>query len=99
MAEFVDDRGRVVLLLLSREFFSLIEDDGLLVTFAAAFPRLGDRGDKLYAAASLDDSLGGLAVFVEFPVAGGDFIRRIENRLLEEQVFHATLRASDPAPL
>ena len=91
-SELVDDRCRIVLLLLGREPLAFVEDE-LRLLYVAALLRLRDRRDELGAAASLDDLLRRLALVVELPVAGGVLVGRVEDRALEEGVGHGSLES------
>lgn len=71
LAQVVDDRHGVVLLLCRRNADTLIKDHRLLADGSLAFARLGHRRNKLRTTAALDDLLGRLPLAVQFPVASG----------------------------
>src|SRR5689334_12201775 len=69
VAKLVDDgRSRVVLLLLGREPFAFVKNYLLLLRRALAFSGLRNGCDELGAAATVDNPLRRLAVFIELPV-------------------------------
>ncbi len=88
-ADLVDDRGRVVLLLLGRKIVAGVEHH-LGLRLAAPLLRLRDRRDQVRAAADVEDPVGGLAVLVQLPVAAGIVIGRVQDRTLEELLGHAS---------
>ena len=53
---------------------------------ALAFSGLGDGRNEIGGPAMLDDFLGRLSRYVQFPMAIGPLVRRIEDRLLEEKI-------------
>ena len=70
LANLVDDRHRLILLLRRRQPLPLVEDDvRLRLLLPLPLLRLGDRRDKRRPSALLDDLQRGLAVGVELPVA------------------------------
>src|SRR5690606_14542475 len=102
-AKLVDHaRGCLVLLLFAREPFAFVEDEGPLLRFALALPRLRDRRHELRAPPRGKDLLGGLSLLVELPMPGRLLVRRIENRPFEERIGHwspfrkESLRSRDP---
>jgi len=89
VAELVDNgRSRVVLLLLGREPFALIENYLLLPSRTLALPRLRDGRDELGAPAAFNNPLRRLALFIELPIASRVLVWRIENRPLEKLIVH-----------
>ncbi len=85
-AEIVDDGSDIVLLLFGGEAVAFVEGNTGLAGFA--FFGRGNGRDEFCATAGFEDAVGGLAVGVEFPVAAGEFIRGVENRVAEKVVFH-----------
>lgn len=89
VADLVDDRHRLILLLGCRETGVVAQRErGLGVPFALALLWLRDGRDELGFASLIDDSLGRLPMLVQFPVPGGALVRRVQDRLLEEQIGH-----------
>jgi hypothetical protein len=86
-ADFVDDRGRVVLLFLRRKSGAFVENDVLLAG-GRGFPlfRLRDRRDEFGAAADIEDLLRRLAVAIELPMPLRALVGRVQNRVLEEGI-------------
>jgi hypothetical protein len=89
LADFIDDRGRVVLLLGGRNILRTAQDHLLLVLRQAALLRLRHRRDELGAAPALDDAVGRLVVRVQLPMPARAGIGRIQDRALVEGVAHA----------
>ena len=87
-AQLVDDRSRVILLVLRGKPFSFVEDDFLLFTRSFAFLGLGNGGDELGPAAIFDDFLSGLTLGVQLPMPQRKAIRRVEDRSFEKGVRH-----------
>ena len=88
MAQLVDDRVRVVLLLGGRDARPLVEHQPLLPRASLVLLRFGDGCDELGRATRLDDLPGGLSLRVELPVARGALVGGVEDRPLEEAVVH-----------
>jgi len=89
VAEFVDDgRGLLVLLLLGGEPLAFVENQVLLIALPFAFPWFRNGRDELGLAPGFDDLLRRLALVIKLPVALRVLIGRVENRPLEELVFH-----------
>jgi hypothetical protein len=86
-ADLVDNRGRIVLLLLRREALAFVEHKSRLGG-GLALLGLGDRRDEFGTAPALDDLLSGLARLIQFPMPPRGVIRRIQNRMIEEGVRH-----------
>jgi len=86
LAQLIDDRDCLVSLLLGREADAFIEDN--LSLSLLLFLRLGDRGDELGAATTLQEPVGGLTLLVEFPVFHRVFVGRVDDRFFEEGVGH-----------
>ena len=61
LAQFIDDRGGVVLLRLCRKPFALVKHEPVLLWGCLAFFRLGDRCNELGAAPLVDYLLGRLS--------------------------------------
>ena len=70
-AEFVDKRGRVVLLLLGGQALSFVKDELVLGSGRPVLLGLGNGGDELIGPARLNDLLGGLPGGVQFPMPPG----------------------------
>ena len=87
--DLVDDRGRVVLLLLGREALPFVEDKALSAPQLLALLRLRDRRDELGTAPGVDDLLGGLAGLVQLPVPRRVLVGGVQDRLVEERIGHA----------
>ena len=90
-AHLVDDRGRVVLLLLGREPLAFVEDDFLLRGDLLALLRLRDRRDELGPPAVFDDLLRRLPVLVQLPMPLRAFVGRVQDRVVEEGVGHGLM--------
>src|SRR4051794_2644414 len=75
---FVDDRGRIVLLRLRREAFSLIEHEARLARGAFPLLRLGDGRDKLCTTAVLKNLLCRLTLVIELPMPVRAIVRRVQ---------------------
>jgi hypothetical protein len=90
-ANFVDDRGRVVLLLLCGKPVAGAETQFALARRASPPLRLRHRGDQFRAPAAPDDAIGRLAILVEFPMPGGMRVGRVEDRPLEKTLVHPPL--------
>ena len=88
MAQFVDDRRRIVFLLGGRDARPLVEHQPFLSCTPLVLLRLGDGSDELGGATRLDDLPGGLSLRVELPVTRGIRIGGIEDRPFEEAVVH-----------
>ncbi len=84
LADLVDDRGGVVLLLLGGEAVAAVQDQPALVRAPPPFLRLRHRGDQLRAAPQLEDAVGRLSVRVQFPMPGGMIVGRVQDRAVEE---------------
>ena len=91
LAHFVDDRGRVVLLLGRGQPVTFVEHDVLLRHGSAALLRLRDRRDELRAPPPFDLLLRRLAVRIEFPVFPWIFVGRVEDGVVEERVRHGSV--------
>ena len=91
VADFVDTCVDVVLLFLRRNPFDVFEHDLLLRLRRLAFLRLGDRCNEFGATTGLDDLLGRLPGFIQFPMAPGTLIRRIQDWVFEERIRHGSL--------
>ncbi len=90
VTQLVDDRGWVVLLSLRRKPLAFVEDQFfLLVGLSPPFLGLRDGCDEFGGTTFVDDLLGRLAPCVKLPVLSRLLIRRIEDRLLEEPIFHS----------
>ena len=87
-SNFVDYGGDVVLLLLGGKALAFVKDHLLLRSRDFALLRFGNRRDEFRPASTLDDSLRGLTVCIEFPVLRRALIRRIQDGMIEEQVRH-----------
>jgi hypothetical protein len=81
IAQLVDDRRRVVLLLFGGKPFALVEYEHILLLSLLA--GLRDRCDELGFAAGVYDSLGWLPLRVEFPMSVRRIVRGVENRMLK----------------
>lgn len=88
LPQFVDDRRRVVLLLLGRKALALIEHNVALSWRLLPLLRFRDRRDEFGTATPLADVPGGLTGRVEFPMSNGILVGRVEDRLLEEPIVH-----------
>ena len=78
-ADLVDDRGRVVFLLLGRQAVAGPEDAvRAWPRSAAPLLRLRHRRDQIGPAARLDDPIGRLPVGIQFPMPAGIRVGRIE---------------------
>jgi hypothetical protein len=75
-ADFIDDRGGVVLLLLGREPLAFVEDKSCLCG-SLALLRLWDRRDEFGTASIVDDLLRGLPRLIEFPAPPRVFVGRV----------------------
>ena len=89
LTQFVDDRSRIVLLLLGRKAFAFVKNDLLLVGGASSLLWLRNRRNKFCAAPLVDGSLRWLPSIVQLPMLRRVFIRRIQDRVFEERVNHA----------
>ena len=87
-ANFVDDRGEVVCLLLGRQAFAFIEVK-LLLAAPAPLLRLGYGRDELSPATPVDQMPGRLPRLVEFPMLMRVLVRRIDDRMVEKWVRHS----------
>src|SRR5690348_1933811 len=67
-ANFIDNRSRIVLLLLRRKPLAFIENDFLLCIDALPFLGLWNRRDELGAAAGFKNLLRGLPVLIQLPM-------------------------------
>jgi len=83
----VDDRGGVVLLLLRRETFAFIEDEGRLRGHLVLL-WLWNRRNEFCAASAFDDLLCRLPRLVELPIPVRVVVRGVENRLIEKRIGH-----------
>ncbi len=92
-SQLVDQRPDVVLLSFSGEAFPFIQRDDDLAP--ALPPGPGDGRDEGSLAPAFGDVAGGLAVLVQLPVAAGQLIRRVQDRLVEELGVHVALDSSD----
>lgn len=93
--QLVNDGRGVVLLVFVREALFILEGQiPLLGRRPLLFLRLGDGGEELGLAPVIDDLLGGLALFIQLPVAGGVLVGRVENRVVEKFGGHFVLRMS-----
>ena len=83
----IDDRCRIVLLVLCRKAFAFIEDEVVgLDLRPAALLGLRDGGDEIGTTSFLDDRLRGLPVRIEFPVPSRRLVRRVQYRVIEEWI-------------
>ena len=90
-AQFIDDRGGIILLLGRREPFAFIENNLVLVLSQGCrlpFLRLRDRRDKLSSSPLREYLLCWLAARVQFPMPPGTLVGRVENRVVEKGVGH-----------
>jgi len=94
LAQLIDDRRRVILLLFRREPFAFVEDHLLLFRSPLPLAGLRDRRDELRAPAALDDLLGRLPLGIKLPVSRRALIRRVKDGAFEKRVRHVQL----PAP-
>ena len=69
--------------------FAFVEQQRFLLGTASLLLGLRDGRDEFGAPAARRDLLRGLSRGVQFPVAGRDFVRRVEDRSFEELVGHA----------
>lgn len=86
VADLVDDRRRVVLLLGIRKALAFVEDDVRLFGRGLALLGLRDGRDEVRPPAGIDNFLGGLAVSVEFPVTIWVLIGRVKDWPLEKRI-------------
>jgi hypothetical protein len=70
-SNFVDYRGDVVLLLLGGKALAFVKDHLLLRSRDFALLGLGNRCDEFGPAPTIDDSMCGLTVRIQFPVPRG----------------------------
>src|SRR5688500_6549959 len=89
-ANLINDGSDVILLFLIREALALVEHHLLLGSLAFALLWLWNRRNELSAPALIDDLLGRLTILVELPMAIGELVRRVEDRLFEECVGHGS---------
>lgn len=75
VAQFVDNRRRIVLLLLRGQSQTFIEDHSLLLTGTSLLLWLRNRSEKLYRPPTVQNPLSRLAMFIQFPVPRRVFIR------------------------
>ncbi len=92
MAQRVDDRVGIVLLLRGRDTGPLVEHQPLLGRAFLAFLRPGDRRDELGGSTRLDELTGRLPLRIEFPVARRVCVGRVEDRPFEKAAIHAQSR-------
>src|SRR5262245_5281121 len=80
------DHGCCTFILLGRrgQPFTFVEHELLLCVGAFALPGLGNRRDKLGAAAALDNLLCRLPLVIKLPVSCRVGIGRVQDRLVEE---------------
>ena len=88
LSELVNDRGRVILLLLGGEALVCLEGQVPLALASPAFLWLGDRRDELRPPASRDQRVGRLAIPIEFPVLSRVVVGRVADRSLEKGISH-----------
>ncbi len=88
---FVDNRCRVVLLLLCGDAFPLIEDNLLLSIQALALLGLRNRCYKFRLAAEVFKFLCRLAVIVQLPVPPRTLIGRVQNGGFKKWIGHRQL--------
>ena len=78
-----------ILLCLRGQPFAFVEHELLLCVGAFALPGLGNRRDKLCAAAALDNLLGRLPLVIKLPVPRRVGIGRVQDRMVEKWIRHA----------
>ena len=91
IANEVDVAGGVVLLRAGGQSLAFVHDERDLsaVGFVGlAFFRFGDGRNKFRPAAAFDNALGWLTLLIQFPMFGGTFVRRVEDRLSKEKIIH-----------
>ena len=86
LADLVDDRGRVVLLLFGREALALVEDEFCLVSGRFRFFGFGIGVMNSARRRFLDDLACGLAAVVQLPVPGRVLVGRVEDWAFEKAV-------------
>ena len=86
-ADFVDDRSRVVLLLLRRKPLAFVEHESRL-RGGFALLRLRDRRDEFGAAPALDDLLRRLPRLIELPMPPWALVGRVQNRMIKKRIGH-----------
>ena len=87
-SQHVDGRRRVVLLLFGGEPLPFVDDHRCLLSPAALLPWARHGRDVGRRASLFEDTVRGLALVVEIPVARRVLVRRVENRGFEEAVRH-----------
>ncbi len=78
-ADFLNDGGWVVGLAVTGEACAVSEGEGFLIGLGFLFAGAWDGRDVAGVAAGFDDLVGGLAGFVEFPVAGWVLVGGVED--------------------
>ncbi len=84
----IDDRRRIILLVLCRNAFTFVEHKPRLLGCTLALSGLGNRRDELGWAPAFDNLLRRLPLFVELPMTLGICIRGVQDGLLEEAAVH-----------
>src|SRR6266700_3965083 len=87
-ADFIDDRSRIVLLLLGRKPLAFVEHKSRLCSHLMLL-RFRDRSDEFGTAAALDDLLRGLPSLIKLPVPDRVIVWRVQNWVVEEGVGHS----------
>ena len=93
----VDDRRRIVFLLVRRKPRLIREEQLCLPTTLVTLLRLRHRGDEVRSAPCLDDAVRGLSVGVEFPMPAGKAVGRVENKGVQRTAAPCGPAESDPA--
>src|SRR2546430_5636002 len=93
-ADFIDDRRKVVLLVLGGEPLSLVEHKPRLCSGLALF-RLWDRRDELGTTSVLNDLLRGLPCVIKLPMPPWVFVRGVQNRVVKKWIRHFRLLGED----
>jgi hypothetical protein len=85
------DHGCCMFILLCRrgQSFAFVEHELLLGVGAFALPGLGNRRDKLCAAAALDNLLCRLTLLIKLPVPRRVGIGRVQDRMIKKWIRHA----------
>jgi hypothetical protein len=88
MAEFIDvGRGLFVLLMFVGESRPVVQRETALLAFVLF--RLGDRGDEFGSPPVRYDSLGWVALCIQFPMPRRVFVWEIQDRPVEKRITHA----------
>ncbi len=85
LAHSIDDGSMDILLILGRK---IVEQQVVLFGSALLVSRPGDGCDELSRTPALDNLLCRLPAVIQLPMARRIFIRRVENRMVEERIGH-----------